>query len=136
MYKLKRHKLLAGMLLAVFILSTFGLSGCGSKAESARTWTLVNPEGVVQAQTIELNPHPTSLEGKTVALRWNGKENGNNLLDGVAEQLEKNVKDIKVIKIYETMPETVGYGPAKMGEEIIDKIKALKPDLIIGAQAD
>jgi len=112
------------------------LSGCGSDAEKAVTWTLVDPSGVQKVETIELNPHPTSLEGKTVVLRWNGKENGDNLLNGVAEQLEKHVKDIKVIKVYETMPETIEYGVDKMGPNVIDKIVALKPDLIISGQAD
>jgi ABC-type Fe3+-hydroxamate transport system substrate-binding protein len=138
MYKLKRRKLLTSILLAVFILSTLALSGCGSdeKAEAAREWTLVNPQGVAKVDVIKLNPHPTTLEGKTVVLRWNGKENGDNLLDGIADQLQKNVKDIKVIKVYETMPETVGYGVNKMGPEVIEKIAALKPDLVIGGQAD
>jgi len=138
MHKLKRQKLLACVLLGVFILSTFGLSGCGSneKAEAAREWTLVDPSGVVQVQTIKLNPHPTTLEGKTIVLRWNGKENGDNLLDGVADQLQKHVKDIKLIKVYETMPETVGFGPGRMGADVIAKVKALKPDLVIGGQAD
>jgi ABC-type Fe3+-hydroxamate transport system substrate-binding protein len=136
MYNVKHHKVLCLVLLAVFALSSLSLTGCGSKAEAARNWTLVNPEGVVKVQAIQLNPHPATLEGKTVVLRWNGKENGNNLLDGVAEQLQKNVKDVKLIKVYETMPETTSYGLDKMGPEVIAKIAALKPDLVIGAQAD
>ena len=39
---------------------------------------LVNPEGVQQVQEIQLNTPPSTLEGKTVALRWNIKENGDN----------------------------------------------------------
>lgn len=136
MQRLGKHKILSWLLLTVFIASTFMLGGCGTKAEKASTWTLVNPEGVVQPTVVKLNPHPATLEGKTVALRWNGKENGNNLLDGVAEMLQKNVKNIKVIKLYETMPETVGYGPSKMGPDVINKVAALKPDLIISGQAD
>jgi ABC-type Fe3+-hydroxamate transport system substrate-binding protein len=114
------------------------MSGCGSgsEAEQASTWTLVNPEGVQQVQEIQLNTPPSTLEGKTVALRWNIKENGDNFLDRIAELLEENVKDVKVIKLYEEIPETVGYGPSRMGPEVIDKVVALKPDLIIGSQAD
>ncbi|MDD4402169.1 MAG: hypothetical protein PHI24_09920 [Desulfitobacteriaceae bacterium] len=138
MWKMKKHKSLAWLLIAVFTVSVFMLSGCGggSAAEEASTWTLVNPEGVQLIEPIELNEHPSSLEGKTVALRWNGKENGNLFLDSVAEQLEKDVTDINVIKLYETMPETNDYGPSKMGPEVIDKVAALEPDLIIGSQAD
>lgn len=138
MWKMRNHKSVAWLLVAVFIVSLFMMSGCGSgsEAEQASTWTLVNPEGVQKIEAIELNEHPSSLEGKTVALRWNGKENGDIFLDAVAEQLEKNVKDINIIKLYETMPETNEYGAGKMGPEVIDKVAALEPDLIIGSQAD
>ena len=47
----------------------------------------------------------------------------------------ENVKDVKVIKLYEEIPETVGM-TIKNGSEVIDKVVALKPDLIIGSQAD
>jgi ABC-type Fe3+-hydroxamate transport system substrate-binding protein len=138
MLRLNKHKSLAWVLLTVFMASAFMLSGCGSRptAEQAANWTLVNPEGVAKVTPIKLNQHPTTLEGKTVVLRWNGKENGNNLLDGVADQLQKHVKNIKIIKVYETMPETTAYGVSKMGPDVIAKIAALKPDLIIGGQAD
>jgi ABC-type Fe3+-hydroxamate transport system substrate-binding protein len=138
MWKMKKHKSVAWLLIMVFTVSIFALSGCGGAgtAEEASTWTLVNPEGVQKIEIVELNEHPETLEGKTVALRWNGKENGDLFLDSVAEQLEKNVKDINIIKLYETMPETNDYGPSKMGPDVIDKIAALEPDLIIGSQAD
>lgn len=138
MWKMKKHKSVAWLLIMVFTVSIFMLSGCGggSTAEEASTWTLVNPEGVQKVKEIQLNTPPSSLEGKTVALRWNIKENGDNFLDRIAELLEENVKDVKVIKLYEELPETVGYGPSKMGPEVIDKVAALEPDLIIGSQAD
>ncbi|MDD3315202.1 MAG: hypothetical protein PHH05_06915 [Syntrophaceticus sp.] len=138
MWKMKKHKSVVLLLIMVFTVSIFMLSGCGggSTAEEASTWTLVNPEGVQLIEPIELNEHPSSLEGKTVALRWNGKENGNLFLDSVAEQLQKSIKDINIIKLYETMPETNDYGPSKMGPDIIDKVAALEPDLIISSQAD
>ena len=138
MWKIRRHKSVALLLVSVFIFSVFMMSGCGSgsEAEQASTWTLVNPEGVQQVQEIQLNTPPSTLEGKTVALRWNIKENGDNFLDRIAELLEENVKDVKVIKLYEEIPETVGYGPSRMGPEVIDKAVASKPVLIIGSQAD
>ena len=43
-----------------------------------REWKLVNPEGVVVVEPVEISPRITSLEGKTVLLRWNGKHNGDN----------------------------------------------------------
>lgn len=139
MCKLKCQKYLAFLLFALFMAS-LTLSGCGSSkaamTEPANEWTLVNPEGVVKPYVVKLNPHPSALEGKTIALRWNGKENGNNFLDVVATMLQEQIKDVKVIKLYEIMPESIGYSPAAVTPERVAKIKALKPDLIISAQAD
>lgn len=136
MLKLKRNKILTVLMLCVFAASTMMLSGCGSKAEAKQTWTVLNPEGAIQVESLQLNPHPTSLEGKTVGLLWNSKENGDNFLNTIAEELEKNVKDVKVVKIWEEIPESMGYGPNIMTDEVVNKIKALKPDLVIAAQAD
>lgn len=137
MRKTEHRQFLAFIMIAVFMVATFPLYGCGSsKVETAREWTLVNPLGVVQSQIIKINAHPTTLEGKTVVLRWNGKENGNNFLDEVAVQLQQNVKDVRIVKVYETMPESVGYSPAAVTPEVVAKIKALKPDIIISGQAD
>ena len=136
MGKLKRSKIVATLMLCIFAASTMMLSGCGSNAEASRKWTLVNPEGATQVASMQLNAHPKSLEGKTVGLVWNSKENGDNFLNTVADELEKNVKDVKVIKIYEEIPESKGYGPNIFTPEVIGKIQALKPDLGIAAQAD
>lgn len=134
----RKQRLFCSLLTVLFFtLSLMMLSGCGSsKTETAAEWTLVDPQGVTQSKVIKLNPHPATLEGKTVALRWNGKENGNNFLDEVANQLQANVKDVKVVKVYETMPESVGYSPAAVTPQVVAKIKALHPDIIISSQAD
>jgi ABC-type Fe3+-hydroxamate transport system substrate-binding protein len=134
--KLKRSKILAVLMFCIFAASTMMLSGCGSDAEASRNWTLVNPEGATEVASLQLNEHPKSLEGKTVGLVWNSKENGDNLLNTIAEELEKTVKDVKVVKIYEEIPESQGYGPNIFTQEVIGKIQALKPDLVIAAQAD
>lgn len=136
MRQLKRSTILSILLLCVFVASIMMLSGCGSDAEAAREWTLVNPEGATRVESMQLNTHPTSLEGKTVGLVWNSKENGDNLLNTIAEELEKTVKDVKVVKIFEEIPESQGYGPNIFTQEVISKIQALKPDLVIAAQAD
>jgi hypothetical protein len=65
---------------------------------TAQEWTLVNPEGVIKIEPMKVNAHPATLEGKTVLLRWNGKHNGNNFLDRVAELLARDVKNVKIIK--------------------------------------
>lgn len=136
MRKLKHSKIVAVLVLCIFVASTMMLSGCGSSAEASQDWTLVNPEGATEVVSMQLNEHPTSLEGKTVGLVWNSKENGDNLLNTIAEELENTVKDINVIKIWEELPESQGYGPNIFTQDVISKIQAMEPDLVIAAQAD
>ncbi len=109
--------------------------------EAIQEWELVNPEGTVVVKPIKMNPHPKSLEGKTVALRWNGKQNGNHFLDRVAELLKEKVKDIRIVKIYELEPWTnITAGPPYMtpeeGMKVAPKIAGYKPDIVLAAQAD
>jgi len=99
-------------------------------------WELVNPQGAaVEVEKVDVTPHPSTLEGKTVALRWNGKAGGDMFLDRLAELLIEQVKDVKVIKIYEVLPETVFCCQAAPAD-MFDKIAALEPDLVIGSQCD
>lgn len=100
----------------------------------AQEWELVNPEGVVQfKKPVELSPRPNSLEGLTIGLRANGKHNSDLFLARIAELLEKQVKGVKVIKLWEAVPGSFGY-PLKA--EDLQKIVALKPNIVIGSQAD
>ena len=106
--------------------------------ETVQKWELVNPEGVIRIEPMNINPHPFTLEGKTVMLRWNGKHNGDNFLNRVADLLTEQVKDIKIIKSWEVAPETVDpiSGSRERSMELMRKLAAFKPDLVIGSQAD
>lgn len=108
-----------------------------SAKELVQEWKLVNPEGVVNIAPMKLAPHPTTLEGKTVVLQWNGKTNGDNFLNPTAEMLTKQFKGIKIIKAWELAPElkTISQGQA-VSKKIADKIASWKPDLVIASQAD
>jgi hypothetical protein len=78
-----------------------------SLAEGAgQEWELLSPEGVIKIEPMKVNAHPNTLSAKTVVLRANGKQNSNNFLERVAELLEKEAKDIRVIKTWEAAPET------------------------------
>ncbi len=125
---------------ALWVLTVMGLLAIPTASfaqEAAQQWELVNPEGSVQVPPMPLAPRIASLEGKTVLLRWNGKPNGNVLLDRVAELLVAKVKGVKIIKAYETNPETsiISHGPEK-GKEIAKKLAGLNPDLVIASQGD
>jgi predicted transcriptional regulator with HTH domain len=86
---------------------------------------------------VKLNPHPASLEGKTVLLRWNGKYNGDRFLIRIGELMTQQVKDVKIIKMWEVDKSTVAISKnAEVSEQVAVSIAKLKPDLVIAAQAD
>jgi hypothetical protein len=127
-------KMVILLLIPVFI----AIPGTTLCAEGNQRWEILNPEGVIKIEPMEINPHPSTLEGKTVLLRWNGKHNGDRFLDRLAELLTQKIKDIKIIKSWEVAPETVDpiSGSQERSMELMKKLAAFKPDLAIGSQAD
>jgi hypothetical protein len=105
--------------------------------ESVQEWDLINPEGVVKIKPMELAPRLASLEGKTVALRWNGKPNGDLFLNRTGELLVEKVKGVKIVKVWETAHDTaiISSNPEK-SKAITDKISSLNPDIVIASTAD
>ena len=100
-------------------------------------WEIINPGGTVQADTVNTRPHPDSLDGKTVLLRWNGKHNGDLFLNRVGELMAEKIKDIKIIKAWEAFPETgIITSNADKSRAFAKKLAGLKPDLSIGANGD
>ncbi len=107
------------------------------------TFVIFIPSGFGAEQTLpkvgpmRINPHPAALEGKTVLLRWNGKYNGDKFLFRVGELLEEQVKNAKIIKMWEVDPSTAIISKkAEVSDQIAAKIATLKPDIVIAAQAD
>ncbi|MCC6473782.1 MAG: hypothetical protein IT514_08565 [Burkholderiales bacterium] len=113
-------------------------AGGASAAQPRQVWDLVNPEGAIRVTPLKLGARPESLRGKTVVLRWNGKHNGNVFLERVGEQLAEQVEGIRIVKAWETVPESLE--PTSTGQQasmaLAGKILALKPDLVIGSQGD
>ncbi len=108
-------------------------------ASPATSFEVLNPEGVIQVEpTVKLNPHPSTLEGKMIMLRWNGKHNGDRFLNRIGELLVKDVKGVKIIRSWEVAPETAEpiTGSQERSMDLMKKLAAYKPDLVIGAQAD
>jgi hypothetical protein len=86
---------------------------------------------------VKINPHPASLEGKTVLLRWNGKYNGDKFLNRAGELITQQVKNVKIIKIWEMDKSTAAISKnVEVSEQVAASIGKLKPDLVIAAQAD
>ena len=91
----------------------------------------------IKVGQVKMNPHPASLEGKTVVLRWNSKLNGDKFLDRLAELLTQKVPGVKIVKMYLVDPSTAVVSE-KMEDslQIAAKIVEQKPDLVIASQAD
>jgi len=120
-----------------FLVTVLVLPAIALSQEGAKELKLINPEGVVNIEPMKVNPHPASLEGKTVVLQWNGKQNGDNFMNQIAALLNENVKDIKIIKAWQDAPEVkiISQNPEK-SRQLAQRIAAFKPDLVIAGQAD
>jgi len=120
-----------------FLVTVLVLPAIALSQEEAKELKLINPEGVVNIEPMKVNPHPASLEGKTVVLQWNGKQNGDNFMNQIAALLNENVKDIKIIKAWQDAPEVkiISQNPEK-SRQLAQRIAAFKPDLVIAGQAD
>ncbi len=115
---------------------TWGLIGFLVFLISGVTWA-ASKEEVPKVGPVKLNPHPASLEGKAVVLRWNGKYNGDKFLIRVGELLAQQVKGVKIIRMWEVAKETAAISKnGAASEEVAGKIAGLKADLVIASQAD
>jgi len=77
---------------------------------------------------VKMNPHPSSLEGKTVVLRWNGKYNGDRYLSRIGELMSQKIKSVKIIKMWEIDKSTGAISKnAEVSEQVAASIAKLKP---------
>ncbi len=94
-------------------------------------------EPMVVVGPVPINAHPTSLAGKTVVLRWNGNCNGDTFLNSLARLLKHELKQIKIVKMWEADASTAVVSQSLgQSEAIAGAIAAYKPALVIAAQAD
>ena len=107
--------------------------------EQPQEWDLVNPAGVIEKVAVAPAKRIGSLEGKTIALRWNGKNNGDVVLDHLAELLTKKYPTAKVVKVYrELADQNLSKISATQDESmrITKAIASVRPDIVIASQAD
>ena len=105
--------------------------------EKPQEWELVNPAGIIQKASIDPAKRITSLDGKTIALRWNSKHNGDVLLNHLAELLAQKYPTAKIVKLYETDTSLNGIsGAASESERVAKAVASVKPDLVIASQCD
>jgi hypothetical protein len=136
--KMKKRSFMPAMVfLALFLAPLIAVA----QNQPVTDWELLVPEGVAIKEPLKLAPRITSLENKTVALRWNGKPNGEILLDRLAVLLKEKVPTIKIVKLYEVERSTIHTDPPGNTEQSTEAEAKLikekyKPDLVIGSQGD
>jgi len=134
---MKNRWFVTGVIAWTLLMGALFMPAEGVSKETAQDWEFVNPEGVVAVKPIEIASRLSSLEGKTVGLKWNTKPNGNLFLDRVAELLIQNVPGVKIIKFYEVEPSTVPQsGNVAETQRKAQIIAKYKPDVVIGSQCD
>jgi len=115
----------------LFFTVCFLVTGLVGSAGAARG------KEVPKVGPVKLNPHPPGLEGKIVLLRWNGKFNGDKYLARVGELLSQQVKNVKIVKLWETDKSTAAISKdLHASEQVAATVARLKPDIVIAAQAD
>ena len=97
--------------------------------------TVYCPTGVTIAKKYsDTASRVDTLDGKRVGLLWNGKPNGDVFLNRIAELLEKNYKNIEIIKFWEVDREGTAFSN-KYSDELLDRI-ADSADIVIASSAD
>ena len=109
---MKHERILSFLMVIAIAIGLLTLPVVSSAKDAIQQWELVNPEGVIKIEPMKVNPHPATLEGKTVLLRWNGKPNGDNFLNRVAELLTEHIRDVKIIKLWELDYSTARISPS------------------------
>ncbi len=121
--------------IGLVILLSLSVLGACHRTSVARPESKKEP--MVRVGPVNPNPHPASLAGKTVVLRWNGQCNGDTFLNSLAELLRKEVKQIRIVKMWEANPDSavISSGLTK-SQAIAEEIAAIRPALVITGQAD
>lgn len=126
-------RLLTGLLCGVALLT----AAPAALAEVKQNWELLIPAGVVEQARIDPAPRIDRLEGKTIALRWNGKNNGDVVLDRLAELLAQKYPSAKIVKMYRD-GHALGFQTSTLAEaqQVAKAIKAVNADIVIASQGD
>ena len=103
-------------------------------AEKPQEWELVNPAGIIEKASVDPAKRIASLDGKTIALRWNSKHNGDVVLNRLAELLAKKYPSATIVKTYKSL--NAISGTAAESERIAKAVASVKPDLVIASQCD
>ncbi len=107
-----------------------------NQTSGAATLVVVNPVAIPASHVEKGERHPPakrggSLDGKTVALYWNGKQNGPHALDRAKANLIRDFKDIRFLEMVGEKGGTNRY----LSDEQLDRLKE-EADAVVATTAD
>jgi hypothetical protein len=136
---MRRKKRVLPLVLAALFLLAFSVPPAVQAAQppQPQEWELINPMGEIEKTAVNPAPRIKNLDGKTVVLRWNGKNNGDIALDRLAVLLGKKYPAAKIVKSYalDASINTIT-GNDEQSMRVTNFIKGLKPASVIAFQAD
>lgn len=124
--------------LGLAVMAAVGLFALpATAAEKPQEWEIINPVGVVRKPDIKPAPRLSSLAGKTIVFRWNGKHNGDKFLQRLSELMAEKEPAAKIVKAWEADPSLNKIsGNAAESKRIANSLKAMGADIVIAAQCD
>jgi len=93
-----------------------------TKPDDYIEWEVFNPEAEYDKPVLKLAPRLTDLNNKKIGLFWNGKPNGDKLLDAVGQLLQQQFDNLELIKF--NLMISVGAENVKLMAEECDGVVA------------
>jgi len=114
-----------------------GLPAQPAVGEKPQAWEVINPTGVVRKVNFKPSPRLTTLEGKTIVLRWNGKHNGDNFLARLAELFVASYPTAQIVRAWEKDPSMNKIsGSQDASRKMAQSLREMGADMVIAAQCD
>ena len=86
---------------------------------------VLNPVAEVKRESVELAPRLNDINGKTIALYWNGKAGGDILLEHSAQLLKQRYSGVKFKNYLGVVGQVMRHATAEQAEAIAKECDAL-----------
>lgn len=102
--------------------------------EKAKSEVVVfDPTSRPKGETLRMAARPTELKGKTLGILWNGKSNGDVLLDRITQRLDERFHFSKILK--EHKPDQAPMKTSLLDGRLASRLSS-KSDFLINAVGD
>jgi hypothetical protein len=95
-------------------------------------YEVVAPTGLVPQDQVPINPHPTSLSGKTIGFVWDYLFKGPVVFDAVRHLIDDRYTGVRYID-YEHFGDIHGFDSTHVLDELADKVRGAGIDAAVVA---